>query len=1091
MHRPTRLSASTGHMRPLLRVSPAVVPAVVRPASEPSDIRTSDSPTQSTSDLGSDSEWKFHAGLISDDDPEPDSPLHPSNHAFPLNNDFLSSSSLHPSVPADAYNTANPLGLGTGQPVTSHDANSLQPVSVFQNDSNSVVRDDGSPSEKKRNDVGVESVLPGVSNPLQNSCPSSQPDLLPSVSVPQVCHSQTDFLDTQTFAHSPQPASAFTLPQSQPPSTVTPHPAYYPPPSVHKNSSYSDDIDNLLDHPPDSDEDASSHNDGYDADESFDQQIVIPGYRGVSTRIAPDSQPPSRPHAWADRPRGTTSVMPTIPPAPDSSSGKSSPALGRLHRVGSDSAVSSQGGSIGSEIAFRLSHRTSSETSDASRRTNGPKSLTFIAPNGDISHSNHSSNFELPPVSASPITGDVPSLPHLQANVQTQLQPRGTTRVMFFEGKTQCSNTNTMSGMHLDRRVGFGAESTLQVPDGLSEMTNSPESANPEVLMPPGVSNAALVSEQHMAFGRDVGPIGFERISSKSDAGVYRRQASGLSASSSRSGRHLPVSLDESITGHGAVISRSGVAEQGTLGSAPGTSSASTIGLGISSAGSDLCRNFTMMSAGSRNLSFLECVAEILKGTSVLKRKNFMQATEGKIWLAPNLRRVVYVISKKNSSMPMSNSIDLAKVRRLKGADKDIIVEVEGCKKPIDFIFSTRERADMWLSGLCCLIPTDAIVKSRNHRLESRQLYDPLLDHWNGKPVSTRKRVGEYILLGSIGRGSFGKVKLALSRKEMQFYAVKMLSIEMMRKRMRSHFDATSQIGSGSKFNALDIAEISVMETLDHPNIMKLKHVYDDDDKEMLYIVVEYLPNGPIMSSAKLVGASIISEDSARAAVVDVLCGLEYLHRNNVAHRDIKPDNLLQAGDGTVKISDFGAAVKYGDVIDDDDNTSDLQAQGRTVGTPAFTAPELCLSEKSPPCPQRVFAADIWSLGASLFYMLYGRAPFIAGSVFEMYDAICSRPLMFPTLPSDVKPVSKQAQDVIRMMLTKSPVTRAKISDIIRSDWLCHCPNVAEKLSTIRDSLITHDPTFITPRDGIQRPREVVHRGLPHVSFPLSPRFHR
>lgn len=535
----------------------------------------------------------------------------------------------------------------------------------------------------------------------------------------------------------------------------------------------------------------------------------------------------------------------------------------------------------------------------------------------------------------------------------------------------------------MDRKIGLGTESTLQVPDGLSEMSNSPESADSEVLLP-SVMAAQYGPPQSAMFGSDPSSVGFERMSSKSDAAVYRRQPSGLSASSGRTGRAFPADKDNSLNGYGAGFVRSGVAEHGTMSNTPVPPETkvglTTLKMGITTAGLPGMSRRNYAPAGSRKLSFLECVAEILKGTPVQRKRNFVQATEATIWLTPNLRNVQFRFLERGG-LPKMQTIELCRVRRLRGTEKDVIIEAEDCRKALDFHFRSRELAEIWLSGLCCLIPSNASVKSRNP-LESRQLYNPLLDNWNGEPISSRKRIGEYILLQSIGRGSFGKVKLALSMSEMQFYAVKVLSKAMMRKRMRSQLDeAVKEGSSNSQLRVSDVNEIVVMEGLDHLNVMKLKQRFEDDQRDLIFIVVEYLAKGPIMSSAKLTDATPISEDDARFAFVDVLSGFEYLHRQNIAHRDINPDNLLRAGDGTVKISDFGAAIKYPDDESEDDGSEDIQSQGRTVGAPAFTAPELCLSERSPPCPKRVFAADIWSLGASLFYMLYGRAPFIARSV--------------------------------------------------------------------------------------------------------------
>lgn len=164
---------------------------------------------------------------------------------------------------------------------------------------------------------------------------------------------------------------------------------------------------------------------------------------------------------------------------------------------------------------------------------------------------------------------------------------------------------------------------------------------------------------------------------------------------------------------------------------------------------------------------------------------------------------------------------------------------------------------------------------------------------------------------------------------------------------------------------------------------------------------------------------------------MDAVEGLMYLHRRGVVHRDFKPENLLLSGDHTAKISDFGSACCY-DKSTASSEAVPFNAHRSAVGTPAFTAPELCLSEKSPPTPAIPYAADIWSLGATLFYMWHGRAPFLAKNVFEMYEEICTKELRFDP-PSEAPP---SLQALLRLMLTKDPNKRATFADILASDWV-------------------------------------------------------
>lgn len=471
----------------------------------------------------------------------------------------------------------------------------------------------------------------------------------------------------------------------------------------------------------------------------------------------------------------------------------------------------------------------------------------------------------------------------------------------------------------------------------------------------------------------------------------------------------------------------------------PATSSGSAAGLADRSSVQVPGAASVPLSASSE-FTILECVVEMLKGSSCLKRRNFFQVTEANAWLDPDMSAIRYRTVPKKGPV-QEDKLVVAKVRRISNTDREIKIWVDE-KKSVDFILPTKERACVWLSGLCCLVPARASIKSHSKYkqvTERRALYDPLSDYWNGKPLTDRKWFKQYILLGSIGRGAFGKVKIALSRSDFRFYAVKVLSKAMMRKQNRnSAFERVSNHGAplagyaADGEAALDVNEVTVMRKLNHPNVVKLYDTYDDVVNDRLFIVLEYVANGPVMNSSKLSGAIPVSKSQVRPIFVDAVAGLMYLHSQGVVHRDFKPENLLLAGDQRAKISDFGSAKAYGEseILGKEEATP--SAQRTTVGTPAFTAPELCLSEKSPRVTGIPFAADIWSLGATLYYMCYGRAPFLAKSVFEMYDAICSLEVQFPPGTDLSGPIPC----LLRTLLEKNPGRRATFRDILFSPFL-------------------------------------------------------
>ncbi len=448
--------------------------------------------------------------------------------------------------------------------------------------------------------------------------------------------------------------------------------------------------------------------------------------------------------------------------------------------------------------------------------------------------------------------------------------------------------------------------------------------------------------------------------------------------------------------------------------------------------------------------SCLECVVTMLKSSRIVIRKHFVKFQHANLWLTPDMKSIKWRVTDKGQMFTFS--ILLSRVRSLKSRDREISLLTLDDTRTHILIFISREDADMWLTGLSCLIPARATIKSRSDKdWGQRQIYDPLQDSWYGKRVSEKRRLQNFVVLGSIGSGAYGSVKLGLSLTSRQFYAIKFLSKSMMRRQSRNAAIVRvtnaggSDVGNSDRSGEtmpMEINEISIMQQLKHENVVQMKEVFDDDENDCYGIVIEYVSRGPVMSSQKLQDAEAMDEYDARKALVDVLAGLSYLQANCVVHRDIKPDNLLRAGDGTVKISDFGSATKY---ENSGDGTNYSGSYKPTVGTPAFTAPELCHSDSAPNALGLVYASDIWSLGASLYYMVFGRAPFLAQSVYEMYDVICTSKLDFPQYPVNGKTVSPLCKQVIAAMLATKPDERATIDEILRMPWISEAPELAEK----------------------------------------------
>merc|ERR1719510_1466252 len=265
------------------------------------------------------------------------------------------------------------------------------------------------------------------------------------------------------------------------------------------------------------------------------------------------------------------------------------------------------------------------------------------------------------------------------------------------------------------------------------------------------------------------------------------------------------------------------------------------------------------------------------------------------------------------------------------------------------------------------------------------------------KPLRETTRVnstvhsdGEYVQLNqykleqAIGQGSYGIVKLAYNKDDDVQYAMKILSKKKLKRKgglfARRAPPRASPVGGGVRKpseNPLQkvYREIAIMKKLDHPNVCKLHEVLDDPEDDNLYMVFELLKHGELL---EVPSKNPMSEKEAWLAFRDVVHGLEYLHYQKIIHRDLKPSNLLRADSGEVKIADLGVSNEF-------DGQDALLTN--TAGTPAFTAPE-SISYKLGDDPYSGRAADIWSLGVTLYTLVFGKVPFHDENILALYNKI-------------------------------------------------------------------------------------------------------
>jgi len=225
-----------------------------------------------------------------------------------------------------------------------------------------------------------------------------------------------------------------------------------------------------------------------------------------------------------------------------------------------------------------------------------------------------------------------------------------------------------------------------------------------------------------------------------------------------------------------------------------------------------------------------------------------------------------------------------------------------------------------------------------------------------------------------------------------------------------------------------------------------------------------------------------MSINECRKTFRDAVAGLDYLHYQGIIHRDIKPDNLLRASGLEVKISDFGVSYLGKPIRDGEESaeTSESESHGlqeetelaKTVGTPAFYAPELCSIDFTQDIGPVTGQIDVWALGVTLYCMLFARTPFQADNEFMLMRRIAEEEIVIPKkrlkaietkqLPKSPShgpsfgpsrgtyhAVDKRApdewvheriddelHDLLKRLLTKNPKKRITIKEIKHHPWV-------------------------------------------------------
>lgn len=253
---------------------------------------------------------------------------------------------------------------------------------------------------------------------------------------------------------------------------------------------------------------------------------------------------------------------------------------------------------------------------------------------------------------------------------------------------------------------------------------------------------------------------------------------------------------------------------------------------------------------------------------------------------------------------------------------------------------------------------------------------------------------GRYALLDKLGRGGMGIVWKARDEVLQREVAVK--QVELPEWLPGPECEAVL---------ARVLREARAAARVVHPALVTVFDVIQEQGN--VYIVMELVIARTLAALVRERGP--LPPAAAAQLGLGLLGGMEAAHRSGIVHRDVKPGNIMVFNDGSVKLADFGVAS----VVDH----PSITGTGLVVGSPSYMAPEQVRGERSSP------AADLWGLGATLYYAVEGRPPFERDSVMATLNAVVNEESPEPT---SAGPLSA----VISSLLTKDPDQRPSIDAV-------------------------------------------------------------
>jgi eukaryotic-like serine/threonine-protein kinase len=291
----------------------------------------------------------------------------------------------------------------------------------------------------------------------------------------------------------------------------------------------------------------------------------------------------------------------------------------------------------------------------------------------------------------------------------------------------------------------------------------------------------------------------------------------------------------------------------------------------------------------------------------------------------------------------------------------------------------------------------------------------------SGLPVSlvTLRYFGDYELIEEIARGGMGVVYRARQKNLEREVAIKLL--------------LHGALASGQDVDRFR-AEASAAASLKHPNIVSIHEVGECEGQH--YFSMDLIAGRDL---AAITQGGLLPTRQSAELVASVAGAVQHAHDHGILHRDLKPSNILLDAEGQPHVTDFGLARRFED-------SASLTQTGSLLGTPGYMAPEQAAGKTS-----RIDArADVYGLGAVLYHILTGRAPFTGESATDILRQVVEQE---PVAPALLNPgIPRDLETICLKSLSKEPGRRYLDARALAEDlgrFLLHEPILARPIGNL------------------------------------------